>query len=154
MSFIADTLAALKPHLRAGQAMSLESTTYPGTTEELVTPALQSAGLKPGMDCFVVYSPEREDPGNTCYQTQTIPKVVSDLAPARRGVAVALYSGVIGKVVLVSSLRTAEMTKLLENIHQVINIDFVNEMKIVADRMGIDIHEVIAAATKPLGFVP
>ena len=155
VSFIVDTLAALKPHLRAGQAISLESTTYPGTTEELVVPVVETAGFKPGRDCFVVYSPEREDPGNKQFHTQTIPKVVAGLTDACREVAVALYSAVIDKVVPVSSLRTAEMTKLLENIHRAINIGLVNEMKIVADRMGIDIHEVIdAAATKPFGFVP
>ncbi len=155
VSFIVNTMAALKPHLRAGQAISLESTTYPGTTEELVVPVMQAAGLTPGVDCFVVYSPEREDPGNQKFHTQTIPKVVSGLTPACLEVAVALYSAVIDKVVPVSSLRTAEMTKLLENIHRAINIGLVNEMKIVADRMGIDIHEVIdAAATKPFGFVP
>ena len=155
VSFIVETMAALKPHLRAGQAVSLESTTYPGTTEELVAPVLQAAGLRPGSDCFVIYSPEREDPGNKQFHTQTIPKLVSGLTPACREVAVALYSGVIDKVVPVSSLRTAEMAKLLENIHRAINIGLVNEMKIVADRMGIDIHEVIdAAATKPFGFVP
>jgi len=155
VSFIVNTMGSLKPHLRKGQAVSLESTTYPGTTEELVLPVMQAAGLSPGVDGFVVYSPEREDPGNKSFHTQTIPKVVSGLTPACREVAVALYSGVIDKVVPVSSLRTAEMTKLLENIHRAINIGLVNEMKIVADRMGIDIHEVIdAAATKPFGFVP
>ena len=154
VSFIVNTLAALKHHLRIGQVVSLESTTYPGTTEELVVPVVGGRGLKPGQDCFVVYSPEREDPGNRSFHTQTIPKVVSGFTPACLEVAVALYSGVIDKVVPVSSLRTAEMTKLLENIHRAINIGLVNEMKIVADRMGIDIHEVIdAAATKPFGFV-
>ncbi|MGE5625964.1 MAG: nucleotide sugar dehydrogenase [Bacillota bacterium] len=155
VSFIANTMAALQPNLRAGQVVSLESTTYPGTTEELVVPVVEAAGLKPGVDCFVVYSPEREDPGNKSFHTQTIPKVVSGLTPTCKEVAIALYSGVIDKVVPVSSLRTAEMTKLLENIHRAINIGLVNEMKIVADKMGIDIHEVIeAAATKPFGFVP
>ncbi len=155
VSFISDTMAELKPHLRAGQVVSLESTTYPGTTEELVVPVVEAAGLKPGVDCFVVYSPEREDPGNARFHTQTIPKVVSGFTAACREAGIALYSGVIDKVVPVSSLRTAEMTKLLENIHRAINIGLVNEMKIVADRMGIDIHEVIdAAATKPFGFVP
>ena len=155
VSFIVDTMAALKTHLRAGQAVSLESTTYPGTTEELVVPVLEAVGLTPGTDCFVLYSPEREDPGNKSYHTQTIPKLVSGLTPACREVAIALYSAVIDKVVPVSSLRTAEMAKLLENIHRAINIGLVNEMKMVADRMGIDIHEVIdAAATKPFGFVP
>jgi UDP-N-acetyl-D-glucosamine dehydrogenase len=155
VSFIVDTMAALKPHLRKGQVVSLESTTYPGTTEELVVPVVEAAGLNPGTDCFVIYSPEREDPGNLKFHTQTIPKVVSGCTPACLEVAKALYSGVIDKVVPVSSLRTAEMTKLLENIHRAINIGLVNEMKVVADRMGIDIHEVIdAAATKPFGFVP
>ena len=155
VSFIVNTMAELKPYLRKGQVVSLESTTYPGTTEELVLPVMQAAGLTPGVDGFVVYSPEREDPGNKSFHTQTIPKVVSGLTSACREVAVALYSGVIDKVVPVSSLRTAEMTKLLENIHRAINIGLVNEMKIVADRMDIDIHEVIdAAATKPFGFVP
>jgi UDP-N-acetyl-D-glucosamine dehydrogenase len=155
VSFIVATLAALKPHQRSGQVISLESTTYPGTTEELVVPAVEAAGFKPGQDYFVVYSPEREDPGNKQFHTQTIPKVVAGLTSACREVAVALYSAVIDKVVPVSSLRAAEMTKLLENIHRAINIGLVNEMKIVADRMGIDIYEVIdAAATKPFGFVP
>lgn len=155
VSFIVDTMAALKPHLRKGQVVSLESTTYPGTTEELVLPVMQAAGLTAGVDGFVVYSPEREDPGNKSFHTQTIPKVVSGFTPACRQVAEALYSGVIDRVVPVSSLRAAEMTKLLENIHRAINIGLVNEMKIVADRMDIDIHEVIdAAATKPFGFVP
>jgi UDP-N-acetyl-D-glucosamine dehydrogenase len=155
VSFIVNTMTELKPHLRKGHVVSLESTTYPGTTEELVAPVLQAAGLTPGVDGFVVYSPEREDPGNKSFHTQTIPKVVSGLTPACREVGIVLYSGVIDKVVPVSSLRTAEMTKLLENIHRAINIGLVNEMKVVADRMGIDIHEVIdAAATKPFGFVP
>jgi UDP-N-acetyl-D-glucosamine dehydrogenase len=155
VSFIVDTMTSLKPYLRKGQAVSLESTTYPGTTEELVLPVVQAAGFTAGVDAFVIYSPEREDPGNKSFHTQTIPKVVSGCTPACREVAIALYSGVIDRVVPVSSLRTAEMTKLLENIHRAINIGLVNEMKIVADRMDIDIHEVIdAAATKPFGFVP
>ncbi|HSC48318.1 MAG TPA: nucleotide sugar dehydrogenase [Gammaproteobacteria bacterium] len=155
VSFIVNTLAALKPQLRAGQVVSLESTTYPGTTEELVIPVVEAAGLKPGVDCFVVYSPEREDPGNPKFHTQTIPKLVSGHTEACLKVAMDLYAAVIDRVVPVSSLRTAEMAKLLENIHRAINIGLVNEMKMVADRMGIDIHEVIdAAATKPFGFVP
>jgi UDP-N-acetyl-D-glucosamine dehydrogenase len=155
VSFIVNTLAALKPHLRAGQVLSLESTTYPGTTEELVVPVVEAVGLKPGVDCFVVYSPEREDPGNLKFHTQTIPKLVSGHTEACLNVAMVLYAAVIDRVVPVSSLRTAEMAKLLENIHRAINIGLVNEMKMVADRMGIDIHEVIdAAATKPFGFVP
>jgi len=155
VSFIVNTMAALKPHLRAGQVVSLESTTYPGTTEELVVPVVEAAGLKPGHDAFVAYSPEREDPGNRQFHTQTIPKLVSGHSEACLKVAIALYAAVIDRVVPVSSLRTAEMAKLLENIHRAINIGLVNEMKMVADRMGIDIHEVIdAAATKPFGFVP
>ena len=155
VSFIANTMHTLAAHLRAGQAISLESTTYPGTTEEIIVPVVKQRGFAPGRDCFVIYSPEREDPGNTRFHTQTIPKVCAGLTPDCRDIAVALYAAVIDKVVPVSSLRAAEMTKLLENIHRAVNIGLVNEMKIVADRMGIDIHEVIdAAATKPFGFVP
>jgi UDP-N-acetyl-D-glucosamine dehydrogenase len=133
----------------------LESTTYPGTTEEELRPRIEQAGFTIGVDCFLVYSPEREDPGNANFTTRTIPKVVSGSTPACLEVGTALYSGVIDEVVPVSSTRVAEMTKLLENIHRAVNIGLVNEMKIVADRMGIDIYEVInAAATKPFGFVP
>lgn len=155
VGFIAATVNELGPYLRAGQALSLESTTYPGTTEEIIVPAVEKSGLKPGVDFFVIYSPEREDPGNRNFHTQTIPKVCSGLTADCREIAVELYGAVIDKVVPVSSLRAAEMTKLLENIHRAVNIGLVNEMKVVADRMGIDIYEVIdAAATKPFGFVP
>ena len=155
LSFIIDTIEALQPHLRAGQLVSLESTTYPGTTEEEIVPRVQAAGLEVGRDVFVVFSPEREDPGNDRFATRTIPKVCGGVTPACQEVGLALYGAVIDKVVPVSSTRAAEMTKLLENIHRAVNIGLVNEMKIVADRMGIDIHEVIrAAATKPFGFVP
>lgn len=155
ISYIVDTTEALAPHLRPGQVMSLESTTYPGTTEEELLPRVAARGLTVGKDFFLVFSPEREDPGNPHFKTQTIPKVCGGHTPACLSVGVALYSQVIDKVVPVSSTRAAEMTKLLENIHRAVNIGLVNEMKIVADRMGIDIHEVIrAAATKPFGFVP
>lgn len=155
ISYIVDTTEALAPHLRPGQVMSLESTTYPGTTEEELLPRVAARGLEVGKDFFLVFSPEREDPGNPNFKTQTIPKVCGGHTPACLAVGVALYSQVIDKVVPVSSTRAAEMTKLLENIHRAVNIGLVNEMKIVADRMGIDIHEVIrAAATKPFGFVP
>jgi len=155
LSFVIDTMEALLPHLRAGQVVSLESTTYPGTTEEELRPRLERAGFAIGEEVFLVYSPEREDPGNARFSTQTIPKVVSGSTPACLEVGIALYSGVIDQVVPVSSTRAAEMTKLLENIHRAVNIGLVNEMKVVADRMGIDIYEVIeAAATKPFGFVP
>jgi UDP-N-acetyl-D-glucosamine dehydrogenase len=134
--------------------MSLESTTYPGTTDEELQPRIEARGLMIGRDYFLVFSPEREDPGNPNFKTQTIPKVCGGITPACQEVGVALYGKVIDRIVPVSSTRAAEMTKLLENIHRAVNIGLVNEMKIVADRMGIDIHEVIrAAATKPFGFV-
>ncbi|UJF25335.1 nucleotide sugar dehydrogenase [Suttonella sp. R2A3] len=155
MSFVINTTDMVKPYLRKGQVLSLESTTYPGTTEEELLPRMQESGFKVGEDVFLVYSPEREDPGNPNFETRTIPKVVGGYAPACLEVGVALYEGVIDKVVPVSSTKVAEMTKLLENIHRAVNIGLVNEMKIVADKMGIDIFEVIdAAATKPFGFTP
>jgi UDP-N-acetyl-D-glucosamine dehydrogenase len=155
LSFVTGTIETLILHLRPGQVVSLESTTYPGTTEEELRPRLEAAGFTIGRDCFLVYSPEREDPGNTSFTTATIPKIVSGSTPACLEVGIALYAGVIDRVVPVSSTRVAEMTKLLENIHRAVNIGLVNEMKMVADRMGIDIYEVIeAAATKPFGFVP
>lgn len=155
ISFIIDTTEALKPYLRKGHVVSLESTTYPGTTDEELLPRIEAQGLKVGTDAFLVFSPEREDPGNPDFTTRTIPKVCGGVTPACQEVGLALYGAVIDKVVPVSSTRAAEMTKLLENIHRAINIGLVNEMKIVADKMDIDIHEVIrAAATKPFGFVP
>ena len=135
--------------------ISLESTTYPGTTEEEIVPRVQEQGLRVGEDIFVVYSPEREDPGNQSFKTQTIPKVVGGHSEACLTVGTALYKAVIDKVIPVSSTRTAEMTKLLENIHRAVNIGLVNELKVVADKMGLDIFEVInAAASKPFGFTP
>ncbi|HIL19891.1 MAG TPA: nucleotide sugar dehydrogenase [Gammaproteobacteria bacterium] len=155
MSFVIDTVDALKPHFRAGHLLSLESTTYPGTTEEELLPRAEEGGLKAGEDIFLVYSPEREDPGNPNFETRTIPKVVGGHTENCRAVGEALYKPAIDQVVLVSSTKVAEMTKLLENIHRAVNIGLVNEMKIVADRMGIDIFEVVdAAATKPFGFTP
>ena len=155
LSFVINTVELLLPYLRAGQLVALESTTYPGTTDEELSPRIESRGLKVGKDIFLVFSPEREDPGNLFFTTQTIPKVIGGSTPACLEVGVALYSKVIDRVVQVSSTRAAEMTKLLENIHRAVNIGLVNEMKIVADAMNIDIHEVIrAAATKPFGFVP
>jgi UDP-N-acetyl-D-glucosamine dehydrogenase len=155
LSFVTNTTDALLPYLRPGQVVSLESTTYPGTTDEELLPRIESTGLKVGENAFLVYSPEREDPGNANFSTRTIPKVCGGFTPACLEVGLALYGQVIDKVVPVSSTRAAELTKLLENIHRAVNIGLVNEMKIVADKMGIDIHEVIrAAATKPFGFVP
>ncbi|WP_043765501.1 nucleotide sugar dehydrogenase [Algiphilus aromaticivorans] len=155
LSFVTDTLDAIAPHVRAGQLLSLESTTYPGTTEEEVCARVAARGFTVGEDVFVVYSPEREDPGNAAFTTRTVPKVVGGATPACLERGVAFYSRVVDQVVPVSSLRAAEMTKLLENIHRAVNIGLVNEMKMVADAMDIDIHEVIdAASTKPFGFVP
>ena len=155
LSFIRDTMAALLPYLRAGQVLSLESTTYPGTTEEELRPLVESKGLVIGDTFFLVYSPEREDPGNAQFNTATIPKVMGGSTAACTEVGVALYEQAISEVVPVSSTQAAEMTKLLENIHRAVNIGLMNELKPLADRMGIDLYEVIrAAATKPFGFVP
>ncbi|MCW7755273.1 nucleotide sugar dehydrogenase [Desulfobotulus sp. H1] len=155
ISFVVNTTEAIKPFLRKGHIVSLESTTYPGTTEEELLPRLQEGGLVVGKDIFLVYSPEREDPGNPDFETRTIPKVIGGHTAACLEVGISLYEQAIDRVVPVSSAKAAEMTKLLENIHRAVNIGLVNEMKVVADKMGIDIHEVIhAAATKPFGFVP
>lgn len=153
LSYVLNTTESFVPYLRAGQVVSLESTTYPGTTEEELLPRVTSGGLTVGEDIFLVYSPEREDPGNANFTTNTIPKVVGGHTPACLDVGKALYGQAIDSIVPVTSTKAAEMTKLLENIHRAVNIGLVNEMKIVADRMGIDIFEVIdAAATKPFGF--
>jgi UDP-N-acetyl-D-glucosamine dehydrogenase len=155
LSFVLDTTDSLLPYMRAGQIVSLESTTYPGTTEEELKPRLESRGFAVGSDVFLVFSPEREDPGNPHFHTRTIPKVCGGSSAACLQAGVALYSQAIDTVVPVSSTRAAELTKLLENIHRAVNIGLVNEMKIIADKMDIDIHEVIrAAATKPFGFTP
>lgn len=153
LSYVIDTTDSVVPYLRAGQVVSLESTTYPGTTEEELLPRVTSGGLTIGEEIFLVYSPEREDPGNANFTTNTIPKVVGGHTAACLEVGKALYGQAIDRIVPVTSTKAAEMTKLLENIHRAVNIGLVNEMKIVADRMGIDIFEVIdAAATKPFGF--
>ena len=155
LSYIESTLAHTLPHLQPGQLLSLESTTYPGTTEEALLPLLEHAGFNIGEDFFLVYSPEREDPGNQSFTTQSIPKICGGVTDHCLELGLALYRSIVDEVVPVSSTRAAEMTKLLENIHRSVNIGLVNEMKIVADRMGIDIYEVIrAAATKPFGFSP
>jgi len=155
MHFVIETADAITPWLRAGQIVSLESTTYPGTTEEILLPRFQQTGLTIGEDIFLVYSPEREDPGNRQFNTRTIPKLIGGQTPTCLQVGVALYEKAIDKLVTLSSTKAAEMTKLLENIHRAVNIALVNEMKILADRMGIDIFEVIdAAASKPFGFTP
>jgi UDP-N-acetyl-D-glucosamine dehydrogenase len=155
LSFILNTADALVPGVRTGQIISLESTTYPGTTDEEILPRLEARGFEVGKDVFLVFSPEREDPGNPHFETQTIPKVVGGVTPVCQQAGIALYGAAVDQVVPVSSTRTAELTKLLENIHRAVNIGLVNEMKIIADRMDIDIYEVInAAATKPFGFTP
>lgn len=155
LSFVISTVDALAPYFRAGQVLSLESTTYPGTTEEELLPRVTNSGFIVGEDFFLVYSPEREDPGNPNFETRTIPKVCGGQTAKCSEIGVALYTSAIDRVVRVSSAKVAEMTKLLENIHRAVNIGLVNEMKVVADKMGIDIFEVVdAAATKPFGFTP
>ena len=153
LSFVIQTIEQMTNFLRPGQLISLESTTYPGTTAEEVVPRCEAGALTVGSDIFVVYSPEREDPGNQDFDTRTIPKVVGGVTADCLQIGKAIYGAVIDSVVPVSSPAVAEMTKLLENIHRAVNIGLVNEMKIVADRMGIDIFEVVdAAKTKPFGF--
>ena len=155
LSFVLNTIELLLPYLHKDMVLSLESTTYPGTTEEELRPRIEKQGFKVGDNIFLVFSPEREDPGNPNFTTRSIPKVCGGCTPACLEAGIALYRQVIDRVVPVSSTQAAELTKLLENIHRSVNIGLVNEMKMVADKMGIDIHEVIrAAATKPFGFVP
>ena len=155
LKYVIDTLNALLPYIKKNQIISLESTTYPGTTEELIIPILEKKEFKVGEDVFVLYSPEREDPGNKDFHTNTIPKIVGGATKNCLEVGIQMYSNIVENVVPVSSTKVAEMTKLLENIHRSVNIGLVNEMKIVADKMEIDIFEVIkAAATKPFGFTP
>ena len=155
MTYINCTVDSILPYLKKFQLISLESTTYPGTTDELINSKMSREGFSVGEDIFLCFSPEREDPGNKDFNTKTIPKIVGADTENCKKVAVELYSSVLAKVIPVSSTRVAELTKLLENIHRAVNIGLVNEMKIIADAMGLDIYEVIdAAATKPFGFVP
>lgn len=155
LSYVRGTGEALAPHLRPGQLVVLESTSYPGTTEEVLVPALEAgSGLVAGRDFFVAFSPERENPGSGV-ATHTIPKVVGGLTPACLEAALALYGAGFDRVVPVSSLRVAEMSKLLENVFRSVNIALVNELKILCHRMDLDVFEVIeAASTKPFGFMP
>lgn len=155
LSFVTNTMDILKPYFRKNQVLSLESTTYPGTTDEVLLPRIEKTGLKVGKDFFLLYSPEREDPGNLEFKTRSIPKILGGYSSNCLEVGKVLYASAIDKVIPVSSTKVAEMTKLLENIHRAVNIGLVNEMKIVCDAMNIDIYEVIkAAATKPFGFTP
>ena len=155
LSFIHNTLESIKSYLKENQLLILESTTYPGTTEEEIVPIVEAAGFEIGKNYFLGYSPEREDPGNKNFTTKTIPKVVSGYTEKCLELTKALYDQIVDQTVPVSSLRVAEMTKILENIHRAVNIGLVNELKMVADKMDIDIYEVInAAATKPFGYTP
>lgn len=155
LSYVRATASAVARTLRRGQLIVLESTTYPGTTDELVKPILEAGGLRSGRDFFLGYSPEREDPGNPRWATRAIPKVVSGTDPGSARLVSALYTKVVDRVVPVTSARAAEATKILENIYRCVNIALVNELKILFDRMGIDIWEVIrAASTKPFGYHP
>jgi UDP-N-acetyl-D-glucosamine dehydrogenase len=155
MSYIETACEMIAKILRRGQVIILESTTYPGTTTELMTPILEKSGLVCGYDFFVAYSPEREDPGNQSFSTHTIPKVVGADTSELCDIVADFYGRFIKKVVKVSSTKTAEAVKLLENIFRYVNIGLVNELKMVFDDMGIDMNEVVAAAaTKPFGFMP
>jgi UDP-N-acetyl-D-glucosamine dehydrogenase len=155
LSFIRATAEEVAKRLRPGQLVVLESTTYPGTTREELLPAFEGRGMKCGADFFLAFSPEREDPGNRSFHTQNIPKVVGGIDPASQETATALYAAAVKRVVPVSSPEVAEAAKLLENIFRAVNIALANEMKLVLDRMGVNVWEVIEAArTKPFGFMP
>ncbi|MGO9262226.1 MAG: nucleotide sugar dehydrogenase [Bryobacteraceae bacterium] len=155
MSFIVSACQEIASHFHAGMLVILESTTYPGTTDELVLPMLAKSGLEVGTDFFLCFSPERVDPGNPRFQTANIPKVVGGVTPACTEMGRLFYAQALEHVVPVSSTQVAEMVKLLENTFRMINIGLVNEMAMMCDRMGINVWEVIdAAATKPFGFMP
>jgi UDP-N-acetyl-D-glucosamine dehydrogenase len=155
LSFVEGTARAIARRLRRGQMVVLESTTWPGTTLELVKPILEATGLASGLDFFLAYSPEREDPGNPVFTTAAIPKVVGGDGRAALDLACAFYAGIVSRVVPVSSAATAEAVKLTENVFRAVNIALVNELKTIYDAMGIDVWEVIeAASTKPFGFMP
>jgi UDP-N-acetyl-D-glucosamine dehydrogenase len=155
MSYIVSAVEAIAKHLHPGMLIILESTTYPGTTEEVVQPLLEETGLKAGVDFFLAFSPERVDPGNPTYQTHNVPKVIGGYTPECSKLAAALYGSAIKTLVPVSSTRVAEMVKLLENTFRAVNIGLVNELALMCDRMNIDVWEVVdAAATKPFGFMP
>ena len=155
MKYVINSCRTIAKYIQPGQLISLESTTYPGTTRELMKPILEKSGLKAGIDFHLVYSPEREDPGNKNFSTRTIPKVLGGLTKKCRDIAQIVYELAIDTVIPVSSVEAAEATKILENVYRCINIAMVNELKMVFDRMSIDVWEVIrAAATKPFGFSP
>ena len=155
MSYIASAVEQIAKHLHPGMLIVLESTTYPGTTEELVKPMLEAGGLRAGVDFFLAFSPERVDPGNPTFNTHNVPKVVGGLGQEATELAARLYGAAIDTIVPVSSPRTAEMVKLLENTFRMVNIGLVNEIALMCDRLGLDVWEVVkAAATKPFGFMP
>ncbi len=155
ISYILEAVDALKEHLPANSLVVLESTTYPGTCEEIILPVLEERGLRVGEEVFLAFSPERVDPGNKEYKTRNIPKVVGGITPRCTKVATELYQTIVEKVVPVSSTRVAEMVKLLENTFRTVNISLINEFAMMCDKMGIDVWEVVdAAATKPFGFMP
>jgi len=155
LSYVLNTTEAIAKHLRKGQLVVLESTTYPGTTEEEMLPLLERTGLRAGKDFFLAFSPERENPGDKIYSTEKIPKVIGGLTKNSLRLARLLYGQIVVRTVPVSSPRVAESVKLLENIFRSVNIALVNEMKVIFDRMGIDIWEVIqAASSKPFGYMP
>jgi UDP-N-acetyl-D-glucosamine dehydrogenase len=155
LSYVVQAVDSVKAHLRKGQLVILESTTYPGTTDEVVQPALEERGLKAGVDFYLAFSPERVDPGNETFSTRTIPKVVGGVNRESTELASALYGSIVDTVVPVNSTRVAEMVKLLENTFRAVNIGLVNEIALMAHRMDIDVWEVIdAASTKPFGFMP
>ena len=155
MSYIVSAVEAIAEHLHPGMLVILESTTYPGTTIEVVQPLLEKSGLKAGTDFYLAFSPERVDPGNEKFNTRNVPKVVGGLTPTCVKLSQALYSAAIDTVVAVSSPTVAEMVKLLENTFRAVNIGMVNELALMCDRMGIDVWEVVdAAKTKPFGFMP
>lgn len=155
ISYIVAAAQQVKAHLHPGQLIVLESTTYPGTTDEVLLAELASTGLKVGIDFFLAFSPERIDPGNTEYHTHNTPKIVGGVTPACTALAQAYYAAAIEKVISVSSARIAEMAKLLENTFRAVNIGLVNEIAIICEKLGINVWEVIdAAASKPFGFMP
>jgi len=155
LSFVEVTARTIAAHVRPGTLVILESTTYPGTTEEVLVPILEESGLIAGQDIFLGFSPEREDPGNTAFNTHSIPKVVAGSGPIAGDLIEAFYARVVDKVVRVSTTQTAEAVKITENIFRAVNIALVNELKLVFDAMGIDVWEVIdGAATKPFGYMP
>lgn len=155
LSYVEATAHTIAEHMVAGTLVVLESTTFPGTTDEVLTPILAAPGLVPEQDFWVAFSPEREDPGNKSFNTHSIPKIVGGDSEAAGRLAVAFYSNVVDQVVPVSSTRTAEAVKITENIFRAVNIALVNELKMIYDAMGIDVWEVIdGAATKPFGFMP